>query len=62
MGEDARIAMPTTDKSVGIKQVENGFIVSVGCKTFVSQDWNAVSEGLKLYFENPEEAKKKYCK
>jgi hypothetical protein len=34
----------------------------VGCKTFVSKDWNEIAVGLLEYFINPEEAMKKYCK
>ena len=45
---------------VRIKQVENGFIVDVGCKTFVLHDWDQLAEGLKLVFTDFEAAKKKY--
>jgi len=47
---------------VEISKAENGFIVRCGCKTFVAKEWVEVSEGLALYFVNPEEAQKKYCK
>jgi hypothetical protein len=49
-------------KDVRIVKVENGFIVHCGCKTFVAKEWTEVSEGLALWFSNPEEAEKKYCK
>ena len=45
-----------------IKKVENGFIVHVGCKTFVATNWPDVSDGIGLYFTSPDEARKKYCK
>lgn len=45
---------------VYIKKAENGFILSVGCKIFVSESWADMSNGLALYFSKPEEAKKKY--
>lgn len=49
-------------RDVSIIKAENGFIVRCGCKTFVAKEWVEVSEGLALYFTNPEEAQKKYCK
>jgi len=45
-----------------IKQVENGFILEIGCKTFVSQDWNEISKGLAEYWEDPRKAEKKFSK
>lgn len=45
-----------------IGKVSNGFIVKVGCQTFVSNKWEEVAEGLGLLFSKPEEAIKKYYK
>ena len=44
-----------------IKKVSNGFIVVIGCKTFVSKEWKEISDGLAEYWENPSEAQKKFC-
>ena len=49
-------------RDVNIERVENGFALTIGCKRFVSTSWEEVSEGLKLYFTNPKEAQKKYCR
>lgn len=48
--------------SANIRKVANGFIVEIGCQTFVSKDWTEVSLGLAEYWENPEKARRKYCK
>jgi hypothetical protein len=45
-----------------IKKVENGFIIKVGCKTFVATKFSDVAEGLREYYEDPIAAEKKYCK
>lgn len=47
---------------VSINRADNGYIITVGCKTLVSQSLKDVLEGIKLYFENPKEAEKKYLK
>lgn len=47
---------------VKIEKVENGFIVAVGCKKFVAKDWEELSTGLREYWDNPVEARRKYCK
>lgn len=52
---------PTTSE-ISINKVENGFIVHVGCKVFTFSHWSDASEALRHYFENPEEARKKYCR
>lgn len=49
-------------KDVSVTKVDNGFIVRVGCKTFVGKDWDAVSNGLDVYFHDPAAAEKLYCK
>ena len=63
MGQIGGGCVPTPNiQGVNINKVENGFIVQVGCKTFVFPAWELVSEGLALYFKSPEEAMKKYCR
>jgi hypothetical protein len=47
---------------VSISRVENGFIIRVGCKTFISHSWEEVSAGLGMYFTDPVRAQKVYCK
>ena len=47
---------------VNIVQAENGFIIRIGCKVFVFAEWVLASEALALWFKNPEEAQKKYCR
>ena len=49
-------------EEVDIKKVDNGFIVIIGCKTLVAKTWKEVSDGLDLYWKDPEKAEKKYCK
>lgn len=46
---------------VCITRVANGFILHVGCRTFVGTTWEEVSAGLALYWRDPEEAQRKYC-
>lgn len=43
-----------------IKKVANGFVIKVGCKTFVAKNWQETSDGLSEYWKNPREAEKKY--
>lgn len=45
-----------------IRPVENGFIAEVGCKTFVSQDWEELAAALGEYWKNPMKAEKKFSK
>lgn len=44
-----------------IKKVTNGFIVNIGCQTFVSKDWQEISDGLAEYWKDPIAAEKKFC-
>ena len=46
---------------VTIKRVRNGFIVTVGCETFVANDWGKLSKALNDYYKDPVAAEKKYC-
>ena len=45
-----------------IRPVENGFIAEVGCKTFVSQDWEELAAALGEYWKNPTKAEAKFSK
>ena len=47
-------------RPVVITKVENGFIVNIGCKTFVASSWAQVSDGLIDYWDDPATAEKKY--
>lgn len=38
---------------VTIRQQHNGFIVEVGCQTFVFETYDKMSKYLKMYFEDP---------
>jgi hypothetical protein len=46
--------------TVQITKAENGFIVRVGCKTFVFMDWSMVSTALDLYWRDPKKAVELY--
>lgn len=50
-----------TYHSIHITKAENGFIVKIGCKTFIARSWPEVSNGLELYWTDPKEAKKIFC-
>ncbi len=47
---------------VYIKHVENGFIVTIGCKEFVAITWTDVSHKLQKYWDDPKKAEKEFCK
>ena len=59
--EEALMPIPNP-QGAEIRKVANGFIITVGCKTFVSKDWGEVATGLGEYWENPTVAEKKFCK
>ena len=44
-----------------LKKVSNGFIIEVGCKTFVAVDLTDAFRGIAEYFDNPDAARKKYA-
>lgn len=46
---------------VSIQKAVNGFIVKVGCKTFVAPSWELVSDQLGRYFKDPEGTEKAYA-
>jgi len=47
---------------VTIEKVTNGFIIRVGCKTFVGTNWTEVAAGLAIYWDEPAKAERMYCK
>lgn len=47
---------------VSIRKATNGFIVDVGCRTFVATTFEDVVDGLRLFYTDRKEAVKKYCK
>jgi len=47
-------------QAVSIQKVTNGFVIQVGCQTFVALDWKDVSEGVELYFADQKAAMDKY--
>jgi len=48
-------------REVQIARVANGFIVKIGCQTFVAKTWDEASDGLRDYWRDPVAAQKKYC-
>ena len=54
--EESRVA----DYKVEISQVNNGFIVNVGCQTFVFEKFETASKYMDLYFQNPSETTRKH--
>lgn len=52
----------TECRDVNIKKAVNGFIVKVGCATFVSKEWSEVSEALQKYWNDPIATEKEYMK
>ena len=47
---------------VTIRKADNGFIVHVGCKTFVFLSWVDAQIAITEYWDNPREAERKYCR
>jgi hypothetical protein len=52
----------TGTQAVRIIKVNNGFIITIGCATFVETDWKKVCNALKEYWDDPVKAEKKYYK
>jgi len=46
--------------SISIQQVHNGFIVSVGCQTFVFEKFETASRYMTMYFQDPEGTENKH--
>ena len=47
---------------VNIKHVHNGFIVSVGCQTFVFETFDKLAKYMKMYYDDPQGTHKKHSK
>jgi hypothetical protein len=47
---------------ININQVHNGFMVEVGCQTFVFESFDKLSKYLKMYFEDPNGTETKFHK
>lgn len=47
-------------RPVIIKKVANGFVLEIGCSTFVAKSWSEAATGLGEYFTDPVAAEKKY--
>ena len=50
------------NQQVTVERVRNGFIVRVGCQTFVFTTWEEVQGALGEYWADPKKAAEKYCK
>ena len=66
--EDCR-PMPVVDMNdrlaqwdVNIKHVHNGFIVSVGCQTFVFETFDKMAKYMAIYYNDPRGAFEKHSK
>lgn len=53
---------PLAPYQVNVRQVNNGFIVEVGCQTFVFESFEKLSKYMGMYFENPTEVTSKHWK
>ena len=47
---------------VTIKHVHNGFIVSVGCQTFVFESFDKLAKYMAIYYDDPSEVEDKHRK
>ena len=47
-------------REIHITKVANGFIINIGCKTFIAKTWLEASTGLAEYWIDPMQAEKKY--
>ena len=63
MAETTRIepVNPQEFYEVQIVKVVNGFVIRVGCKTFVAKTWKEASASLGEYFDDPVKARIKFC-
>ena len=51
---------PLASHAISIQQVHNGFIVSMGCQTFVFEKFETASRYMTMYFQDPEGTEKKH--
>ena len=54
------IKMSTSTEVVQIKKVNQGFIITIGCQTFVATDEKKMFNALSEYFKDPKKAEEKY--
>ena len=47
---------------VDIQRKENGFLVVVGCKSFVFSTMESLLSAIKLFYTDPKKAQEKYCR
>ena len=52
----------TKYRQVKIDKVTNGFIVEIGCKKFVAENWKSLAFKLEEYWKDPVAAEEKYAK
>jgi hypothetical protein len=57
---DQELIQSSAPHEVSIRQVNNGFIVNVGCQTFAFEKFETASKYMAMYFENPPETLHKY--
>ena len=53
-------AVPDNFREVRIQKVINGYIIKVGCRTFIARCWTEASFALQEYFIDPSKAEAKY--
>ena len=60
-GENPAIAVADDcDRKVQIQRVNNGFVVQVGCQTIAFETSEHLCAAIKLFYEDPAKARKKY--
>ena len=60
IGAETPVTGAGREEVVIIKKAVNGWIIAVGCKTFVATSWDFIQKELKLYFEDPIAAERKW--
>lgn len=51
---------PRVTHGVNVEKVANGFVLRIGCSTFVAKNWEEASTGIADYWKDPVAARKKY--
>lgn len=54
------VAPAPRHQEVMISKVANGFVLRIGCSTFVAKNWEEASTGIAEYWKDPIAAQKKY--
>jgi len=60
--DTGNLAIAPPKRTVNIDKAINGFIVRIGCSTFVAKTWAEASKGLAEYWDDPIKAERKFCK